>query len=50
MNEIDHDALTRALTACSGQDAARAKQIDSMLQDEPWEKRSFGGSSASLHQ
>jgi hypothetical protein len=38
MNEIDRDALERALVACRAQDAGRAKQIDSMPLDEPWER------------
>jgi hypothetical protein len=37
MNEIDRDALTSALMACRAEDAGRAKQIDSMLADRPWE-------------
>jgi hypothetical protein len=37
MNEIDRDALERALVACRAEGAARAKQIDSMLADRPWE-------------
>jgi hypothetical protein len=38
MTPIDRDALERALVACRAQDAGRAKQIDSMLSDEPWEQ------------
>jgi hypothetical protein len=37
MNEIDRDALERALVACRAESPARAKQIDSMLADRPWE-------------
>ena len=36
MNEIDRDALERALVACRAEGAARAKQIDNMLADRPW--------------
>ena len=38
MNEIDRDALERALVACRAVSAARAKQLDSKLHDEPWEE------------
>ena len=38
MNEIDRDALERALVACRAESAARAKQLDSKLHDEPWEE------------
>ena len=38
MTPIDRDALERAIAACRAQDAGRAKQIDSMLSDEPWEQ------------
>ena len=31
MNEVDRDALERALVACRAESAARAKQIDSKL-------------------
>jgi hypothetical protein len=37
MNGTDHDALARALVACRAESTARAKQLDSMLQDRPWE-------------
>jgi hypothetical protein len=38
MEEIDREALKRALVACRTESPARAKQIDSMLLDEPWER------------
>src|SRR6478735_5858621 len=38
MDQLDKDALERALAACRMQDAGRAKQIDSMLADKPWEE------------
>ncbi len=38
MTETDQDALERALVACRAESAARAKQIDSMLIDRPWER------------
>ena len=38
MNEVDRDALERALVACRAESAARAKQLDSKLRDEPWEE------------
>lgn len=38
MNEIDRDALERALVAARAEDEGRAKQIDSMLASEPWEE------------
>ena len=38
MNEIDRDALERALVACRDESDARAKQLDSKLHDEPWEE------------
>ena len=37
MTPIDRHALKRALVACRAESPARAKQIDSMLTDEPWE-------------
>jgi hypothetical protein len=38
MREIDLNALERALVACRAEGAARAKQLDSKLRDEPWEE------------
>jgi hypothetical protein len=38
MREIDRNALERALVACRAESAARAKQLDSKLRDEPWEE------------
>jgi hypothetical protein len=38
IDEIDQAALKRALVACRAQSKARAKQIDSMLADRPWEE------------
>ena len=38
MREIDRNALERALVACRAEGAARAKQLDSKLRDEPWEE------------
>jgi hypothetical protein len=37
MNLTDRTALERALVACRAESSARAKQIDSMLADRPWE-------------
>ena len=37
IDEIDRDALKRALVACRAESPARAKQIDSMLTERPWE-------------
>jgi hypothetical protein len=37
MNPTDRTALERALVACRAESPARAKQIDSMLADRPWE-------------
>jgi hypothetical protein len=36
MTPTDKVALERALVACRAQSAARAKQIDDKLRDEPW--------------
>ena len=38
IDEIDRDALKRALVACRAESPARAKQLDSMLADEPWQQ------------
>jgi hypothetical protein len=38
MDGIDRDALERSLAASRAEDAGRRQQIDSKLQDEPWEK------------
>ena len=38
MDEIDRNALERALVACRAESPARAKQIDDKLESEPWEK------------
>jgi hypothetical protein len=38
IDEIDRDALKRALDACRAESPARAKQLDSMLADEPWQQ------------
>ena len=38
IDEIDGDALKRALVACRAESSARAKQLDSKLRDEPWEE------------
>lgn len=38
MDAIDTDALKRALVACRAESAGRAKQIDGMLIDRPWER------------
>ncbi|SRR5258705_8493136 len=38
MKQIDRDALERALAACRAESAARAKQLDSKLASEPWER------------
>ena len=37
MTPIDRHALERALVACRAESPARAKQIDSMLTERPWE-------------
>ena len=38
IDEIDRDALKRALVACRAESPGRAKQLDSKLRDEPWEE------------
>lgn len=38
MDAIDRDALTRCLAAARAEGPGRAKQIDSMLADRPWER------------
>jgi len=38
MDEIDREALQRALLLCRVESAARAKQIVSMLARQPWER------------
>ena len=37
MTPIDRHALERALVACRAESPARAKQINSMLTERPWE-------------
>ena len=37
MTPVDRHALERALVACRAESPARAKQIDSMLTERPWE-------------
>jgi hypothetical protein len=38
LDAIDRDALERSIAVCRAESPARAKQIDSMLQDTPWER------------
>ena len=38
MTPTDKDALTRAIVAARAESAGRAKQLDSMLTDRPWQE------------
>jgi hypothetical protein len=38
LTPADEDALKRCLVACRAESAARARQLDSMLADEPWQE------------